>query len=175
MTPIYYLCDRELDQNPGKCSTVPLFAYYPVTKAYLRRGLRISLAPCYAAAQRRLQMARQTVTRQDIERVMTAARLGGVMVAPEIEHVYGSDAIGALTEVLRGNEPGFPARMFTDADASGAAGSLSLIATDADGHPWSERLDAATLVRNCYSVLNGLEGTLRRGLAEETSSEEDTP
>lgn len=149
----------------------------------------------------------------------TAARLGGVMVAPEIEHVYGFDAIGELTEVLLGNEPSFPARMFTGADASGAAGSLSLIAANAAGEPWREALtwdpdavdwdtllspgsridvvpglsisagtvmpaydtaggawgyggiffvrakDAATLVGDCYSVLNGLEGALRRGLA----------
>jgi biotin carboxylase len=69
----------------------------------------------------------------------TAARLGGVMVAPEIEQVFGYDVIGTLTDVLLGDPAGFPDRMFTDADAAGAAGSLSLIATDASGRPWRQR------------------------------------
>jgi biotin carboxylase len=68
----------------------------------------------------------------------TAARLGGVMVAPEIERVYGYDAIGTLTDVLLGEQADFPVRMFTDADAKGAAGSLSLIATDAAGRSWNQ-------------------------------------
>jgi biotin carboxylase len=69
----------------------------------------------------------------------TAARYGGVMVLPEIEHVYGVDMVAALTAILLGDKPDLPARMLTDADASGAAGSLSLIATDANGRPWQRR------------------------------------
>lgn len=67
----------------------------------------------------------------------TAARLGGVMVAPEIEHVYGYDPIGMLMDALLGVNVSFPTQMLTDADARGAAGSLSLIATDANGTSWS--------------------------------------
>jgi biotin carboxylase len=148
----------------------------------------------------------------------TAARYGGVMVLPEIERVYGLDLIAALTDILLGDKPDLPARMLTDADATGgAAGSLSLIATDANGRPWQQRLtwdstvidwdrllspgstarvvpglsipdgtpmpvydnasgargyggiffvqapDAGTLVRDCYSILNGLEQELSRG------------
>jgi biotin carboxylase len=152
----------------------------------------------------------------------TAARFGGVMVLPEIEHVYGFDALGALVDILTGGKPSLPPRMFTDAQARGAAGSLSLIATDAHGHPWQQRLvwdstlvewdrllsegstiqaapglciadgtlmpeydpaagargyggifflrcaDAPTLVRDCHSVLNGLEDALSQGWARKS-------
>jgi biotin carboxylase len=70
----------------------------------------------------------------------SAARLGGVMVAPEIEHVFGYDAIGMLVDALLGNPVTFPDRMLTDREATAAAGSLSLIATDAAGNPWSQDL-----------------------------------
>ncbi len=147
----------------------------------------------------------------------SAARYGGVMVLPEIEHVYGLNMAAALTDLLLGDKPDLPTRMLTDADASGAAGSLSLIATDANGQPWRQRLtwdstviewdrllsagskaravpglsipdgtpvpvydiasgargyggiffvqapDAPTLVRDCYSILNGLEEVLSQG------------
>jgi hypothetical protein len=59
------------------------------------------------------------------------------MVAPEIEHVYGYDSVGMLVDALLGVDVSFPTQMLTDADAQGAAGSLSLIATDASGTPWS--------------------------------------
>ena len=147
----------------------------------------------------------------------TAARYGGVMVLPEIGQVYGLDMLAALTDLLLGDKPDLPDRMLTDADASGAAGSLSLIATDANGRPWRRRLTwdstvidwdrllspgstaravpglsipdgtpmpvydnasgargyggiffvqatgASTLVRDCYSILNGLERELSHG------------
>ncbi len=52
-----------------------------------------------------------------------AGRFGGVMVVPEIERVYGYDALGALVDVLLGEPADFPPVMFTHADAKGAAGS----------------------------------------------------
>jgi biotin carboxylase len=70
----------------------------------------------------------------------SAARLGGVMVAPEIEHVFGYEPIGMLIDSLLGLPVKFPERMLTDLDAKGAAGSLSLIATDDAGNPWAEEL-----------------------------------
>lgn len=68
----------------------------------------------------------------------SAARLGGVMVAPEIEHCFGIDIVGMLTDALLGEPVDPPAAMLTDRDATGAAGSLSLIATDSAGRPWSD-------------------------------------
>ncbi|MFI6437447.1 acetyl-CoA carboxylase biotin carboxylase subunit family protein [Streptomyces sp. NPDC050759] len=70
----------------------------------------------------------------------SAARLGGVMVAPEIEHVFGYEPVGMLIDSLLGLPVRFPDRMLTDLDAKGAAGSLSLIATDDAGNPWAEEL-----------------------------------
>jgi biotin carboxylase len=147
----------------------------------------------------------------------SSARVGGVMVAAELAHCFGYEPIGMLTDALLGDPVDFPARMLTDRDASAAAGSLSLIATDAAGNPWSRDLvwdqslvdwtgivspqttieavpglsippgtpmpryhrssgvlgyggifflrtsDAATLVRDSYSVLNHLEDALARG------------
>ncbi|MEV6976023.1 ATP-grasp domain-containing protein [Kitasatospora sp. NPDC093806] len=72
--------------------------------------------------------------------IESAARFGGVMVTAEIEHVYGYDPIGMLIDSLLGREVEFPERMLTPADARGAAGSLSLIATDSAGTPWGREL-----------------------------------
>lgn len=71
----------------------------------------------------------------------SAARLGGVMVAAEIEHCFGYDIVGMLTDALLGEPVDAPERMLTDRDATGAAGSLSLIATDSAGRPWSDHPD----------------------------------
>ncbi|MDN3241492.1 ATP-grasp domain-containing protein [Glycomyces tritici] len=68
----------------------------------------------------------------------SAARLGGVMVAAEIEHCFGVDIVGMLTDALLGEPIDPPARMLLDTDATGAAGSLSLIATDSAGRPWTD-------------------------------------
>ncbi|GAA2148762.1 hypothetical protein GALLR39Z86_29660 [Glycomyces algeriensis] len=68
----------------------------------------------------------------------SAARLGGVMVAAEIEHCFGVDIVGMLTDALLGEPIDPPERMLLDTDATGAAGSLSLIATDSAGRPWTE-------------------------------------
>jgi biotin carboxylase len=196
-----------------------------------------NLAPCVLPedAQRRIeQVARNAVDALqldtcgthtelkllpsgDVSVLESAARLGGVMVAPEIEHCFGYDPIGMLADALLGRPVRFPEWMLTDRDAKAAAGSLSLIATDAAGNPWSQDLiwdesrvnwheivspqtrieavpglsipagtpmprydlsagvlgyggifflrasDAATLVRDCHSVLNNLEAALARG------------
>lgn len=72
--------------------------------------------------------------------IEVAARFGGVMVVPEIEHVFGVDAIGMLIDSLLGEPVDFPKAMLTAADARGAAGSLSLISTDSKGTPWEREL-----------------------------------
>ncbi|MDG4792751.1 ATP-grasp domain-containing protein [Micromonospora sp. WMMD1082] len=76
----------------------------------------------------------------EVSVIESAARLGGVMVAAELEHVFGYEPIGMLVDALLGHDVTFPPRMLTDRDARAAAGSLSLIATDAAGRPWSRDL-----------------------------------
>ncbi len=147
--------------------------------------------------------------------IESAARLGGVMVASEVETVFGYDLIGMLTREHLGEPVEYPERMLVS--GSRAAGSLSIIATDAAGNPWSSDLvwdfesvdwsvllssgssieavpglsvpngtpmprynesggstnyagifflqarDAETLVKDAYSVLNGLESALKNG------------
>jgi biotin carboxylase len=149
-----------------------------------------------------------------IQLIESAARLGGVNVAREMDAVFGVDPIELLTRALLGQSVDLPPHMLTE--GHGAAGSLSIIATDSAGRPWAggERIwdsravdwhgllsagsrieavpgltipdgsamprygsangardyaglfylrasDAQTLVRDCYSVLDGLEAALR--------------
>lgn len=68
--------------------------------------------------------------------IESGARLGGAMIAAQIEHVFGYDLIGMLTDGLLGLPCVPPERMLTGRDAQGAASSLPLIACDATGNPW---------------------------------------
>ncbi len=72
--------------------------------------------------------------------IESAARLGGAMIAGQVEHAFGYEPIGMLVDGLLGLPARFPERMLTDRDAGGAAASLSLIATDAAGVPWAKDL-----------------------------------
>ena len=65
-----------------------------------------------------------------------AARLGGVMIAREVEEVFGVDLIDQLVRVLLGDEHQLPERMLTSESANGAAANLSLLAVDSRGTPW---------------------------------------
>jgi biotin carboxylase len=73
--------------------------------------------------------------------IESAARFGGAMVTAQIEHVFGYDLVGMFTDALLGLPPRLPERMLTDRDGRGASATLSLIATDAAGNPWSRELD----------------------------------
>jgi biotin carboxylase len=66
-----------------------------------------------------------------------AARLGGVMIAREVQEVFGVDLIDQLMLVLLGQEHQLPERMLTSESSRGAAASLSMLAVDSKGRPWT--------------------------------------
>lgn len=68
--------------------------------------------------------------------IETAARFGGVMTTRQVETVFGFDMIGMLVRQLLGREVAYPERMLTEGE--GAAGSLVVLAVDAEGRPWTE-------------------------------------
>ena len=72
--------------------------------------------------------------------IESAARFGGAAILRQIEHVYGCDLIGMLTDALLGLPTDPPPSMLTPEDASGAACTLTLLATNATGEPWSRDL-----------------------------------
>ncbi|MFF7356225.1 acetyl-CoA carboxylase biotin carboxylase subunit family protein [Streptomyces filipinensis] len=82
--------------------------------------------------------------------IETAARFGGAMTVPQIEEVFGLDVAGMFTDQLLGGSPGWPARALTPEDATGAAGSLVVLAVQADGSPWPRRhrWDSSAVVRS---------------------------
>ncbi|WP_063758826.1 ATP-grasp domain-containing protein [Streptomyces sp. NRRL S-340] len=72
--------------------------------------------------------------------IESAARFGGAAILAQIEHVYGLDLVGMLADALLGLPAGPPDSMLTGQDAEGAACTLSLLATNAVGDPWSKDL-----------------------------------
>jgi biotin carboxylase len=68
--------------------------------------------------------------------IETAARFGGVMTTRQVETVHGLDMLGMLVRQLLGDVVDYPPRMLTE--GRGAAGSLVVLAVDADGRPWRE-------------------------------------
>lgn len=66
-----------------------------------------------------------------------AARLGGAMIAREVAEVFGVDMIDLLVRTLLGEDCELPDRMLTSEHASSAAASLSMLAADSAGRPWS--------------------------------------
>jgi biotin carboxylase len=72
--------------------------------------------------------------------IESAARFGGAMIAAQIEHAFGYDLVGMLADALLGVPVRLPDRMLTDRDARGAACTLSLLAANASGVPWSQDL-----------------------------------
>ncbi|MEU8587320.1 ATP-grasp domain-containing protein [Streptomyces sp. NPDC048664] len=81
--------------------------------------------------------------------IETAARFGGAMTVPQIEEVFGLDLVGMFTDQLLGASPDWPTRALTPADATGAAGSLVVLAVNGDGTPWPgrRRWDSSVVVR----------------------------
>jgi biotin carboxylase len=94
----------------------------------------LGLSTCGTHTEIKLMAGRQLAV------IESAARFGGAMIAGQIEHVYGYDLVGMLADALLGAPVRLPDRMLTDRDARGAACSLSLIATDAAGVPWTQDL-----------------------------------
>lgn len=82
--------------------------------------------------------------------IETAARFGGAMTVPQIEEVFGLDLVGMFTDQLLGDSPVWPVRALTPEDATGAAGSLVVLAVQGDGTPWARRhrWDASAVVRS---------------------------
>jgi biotin carboxylase len=83
--------------------------------------------------------------------IESAARVGGWMIARQVELVLGIDLIGSLVRQLLGEPVRYPERLLVD--GRGAAASVPLVATDSTGVPWrgtvvwdSQRLDPARLV-----------------------------
>lgn len=128
----------------GRMPTIP-----PFTE---RAGLAPVALP--AEAQRRIEeVSRQAVDALQLENcathteiklgadgemwvIETAARFGGVMTTRQVETVYGLDMLGMLVRQLLGEKVDYPERMLTRGE--GAAGSLVILAADAEGRPWSE-------------------------------------
>jgi biotin carboxylase len=72
--------------------------------------------------------------------IESAARFGGAAILAQIEHVYGRDLLGMLADALLGLPADPPDSMLSRHDATGAACTLSLLATNAEGKPWSKEL-----------------------------------
>lgn len=72
--------------------------------------------------------------------IESAARFGGAAILAQIEHVYGCDLVGTLADALLGLPTDPPVSMLAQGDATGAACTLSLLATNAVGQPWSRDL-----------------------------------
>jgi biotin carboxylase len=67
----------------------------------------------------------------------SAARVGGAAVTRELVEVFGVDLLTLQLTAALGERPALPDRLQTGADARGAAASLSVIAADSTGRPWS--------------------------------------
>ncbi|GAA4356736.1 hypothetical protein GCM10023165_50050 [Variovorax defluvii] len=87
----------------------------------------------------------------------TAARMGGVAIAKELDHVFGIDYVDLFLSVLLGDDVRIPA--FEECPPRGAAASVAVIACDSRGSPWrSQRafspgaVDWAGLVDNQAEV-----------------------
>lgn len=64
----------------------------------------------------------------------TAARMGGVAIAKQLDHVFGIDYVDLFLSVLLGSEVRIPA--FEENPPRGAAASVAVIACDSRGKPW---------------------------------------
>lgn len=69
----------------------------------------------------------------------SAARAGGAMVTRELLEAYGVDLIRLQQDAALARPVSPPERMLRGCDSSGAAASLSVIAADSRGRPWTTR------------------------------------
>jgi biotin carboxylase len=69
--------------------------------------------------------------------IESAARLGGVNVARQINEVFGLNPIEMLSRALLGQQVEYPPQMLIH--GRGAAGSVAIIATDSAGRRWADR------------------------------------
>ena len=64
----------------------------------------------------------------------TAARMGGVVIAKEVEEVFGIDYVNLFLDVLLGEQTSMPA--FEENAPRCASASVALIGCDSRGQPW---------------------------------------
>ncbi|WP_343446641.1 ATP-grasp domain-containing protein [Micromonospora schwarzwaldensis] len=148
-------------------------------------------APCVLAPelqQRIADVARRAVDALDLDTCAThtefklmadgtvrllesAARAGGAAVTRELLEVYGIDLVALQHTAALGDRPDLPGRLLLPADATCAAASLSVIASDSAGKPWSvlppfdpDRVDWSSLVSPATTV------ELVRGQSQEPGS-----
>lgn len=69
--------------------------------------------------------------------IETSARFGGCLLVQEVQDVVGFDLVGSLTSALLGEQVEYPERMMVT--GQGAAASLALISSYADGRPWEHQ------------------------------------
>jgi biotin carboxylase len=116
-----------------------------------------NLAPCELSEERQRaieQVARDAVDALELDTCAThtelkltsdggialiesAARPGGVNIARQMKTVFGLNPVAMLARALLGQPVDYPERMLTT--GSGAAGSVSIIATDSSGRAWADR------------------------------------
>jgi biotin carboxylase len=84
----------------------------------------------------------------------TAARMGGVAIAKEIEEVFSIDYVDLFVSVILGEEARIPA--FEEQSPQCAAASVALMGCDSRGNPWpASRIFAPDLV-HWAELVNGL-------------------
>jgi len=67
----------------------------------------------------------------------TAARMGGVAIAQELDVAFGLDYVGLYIDTLLGTTENIPS--FEQNPTGNSAASLALIATDSTGKPWKSK------------------------------------
>jgi biotin carboxylase len=115
-----------------------------------------NLAPCVLSEERQRQIeavARAAIDSLQLETcgthteiklveggaylIETSARFGGCMLVQEVQDVVGFDLVGSLISALLGEPVEYPERMIVG--GRGAAASLALISSYADGRPWEHQ------------------------------------
>ena len=84
----------------------------------------------------------------------TAARMGGVAIARELDHVFGIDYVDLFLSVLLGDDARIPS--FEEAAPLGAAASVAVIACDSHGAPWQTARVFAPGAVDWDSLVDGL-------------------
>ncbi len=116
----------------------------------------VNLAPCVLSEDRQRQieaLARAAVDALELQTcgthteiklvkdgaflIETSARFGGCLLVQEVHDVVGFDLVGSLTSALLGEHVEYPEQMIVT--GQGAAASLALIPSYADGRPWEHQ------------------------------------
>jgi biotin carboxylase len=84
----------------------------------------------------------------------TAARMGGVAIAKELDEVFGLDYVDLFIGVLIGDESILPA--FEAAVPRKAAASVAIMGCDSHGRPWSQSRAFLPDAVDWYALVDGL-------------------